>query len=112
LHEPDEQPTLSIDARDAIFPAVARARVWIDDLASGRISSFADIAKQEGKVERHIRLLAPLAFLPPGILAAIADGTFRQDVAVTTLARVVPLSWECTPDRALHHIIASLPAGC
>jgi site-specific DNA recombinase len=101
LHQPDERPTLGAEARDAILLAVAKARVWIDDLASGRIQSFAEIAQSEGKVERHIRLLAPLAFLPPGILAAIADGTFRQDGTVTTLARVVPFSWECNPDERL-----------
>jgi site-specific DNA recombinase len=74
--------------------AVAKARVWIDDLASGRIQSFAEIARSEGKVERHIRLLAPLAFVPPHILAAIANGAFRQDVTVTTLARAVRYSWD------------------
>jgi site-specific DNA recombinase len=94
LHQPDEQPTLGAEARDAILMAVAKARVWIDDLASGRIQSFAEIARSEGKVERHIRLLAPLAFLPPRTISAIADGSFLQDVTVTTLARVVPFSWE------------------
>jgi site-specific DNA recombinase len=94
LHQPDEQPTLGAEARNAILLAVAKARVWIDDLASGRIGSFAEIARNEGKVERHIRLLTPLAFLPPRIVAAIADGTFRQDVTVTTLARAVPFLWE------------------
>jgi site-specific DNA recombinase len=93
LHQPEDQPTLGTDARDAILLAVAKARVWIDDLASGRIQSFAEIARSEGKVERHIRLLAPLAFLPPGSVTAIADGTFRQDVTVTTLARAVPYGW-------------------
>jgi site-specific DNA recombinase len=97
LHQPDERPTLGAEARDAILLGVAKARVWIDDLASGRIQSFAEIARREGKVERHIRLLAPLAFLPPQTLAAIADGTFRQDVTVTTLARAVPFSWVCDP---------------
>jgi site-specific DNA recombinase len=93
LHQPDEQPTLRVDTRDAILLAVAKARVWIDDLASGRVRSFTEIATCEGKVERHIRLLAPLAFLPLGILTAITNGTLRQDVTVTTLARDVPYSW-------------------
>jgi site-specific DNA recombinase len=73
---------------------MAKARVWIDDLASGRIQSFAEIATREGKFERHIRLLAPLAFVSPRVVAAIADATFHQDVWVTTLAREVPFLWE------------------
>jgi site-specific DNA recombinase len=93
LHQPDEQPKLGAEARDAILLAVAKARVWINDLTSGRIRSFAEIARSEGKVERHIRLLAPLAFLPPYTLAEIANWTYARDVNLTMLARIVPLSW-------------------
>jgi site-specific DNA recombinase len=55
--------------------AIAKARKWIDDIRLGRFASFAEIANQEALCERHIRLLAPLAFLSPRIIAAIADGT-------------------------------------
>jgi hypothetical protein len=44
------------ETRDAIVLAIAKARSWIDDLTSGRIQSFTQLAHQEGKVERHIRL--------------------------------------------------------
>ena len=57
----------------------------IDDLIEHRIASFAEIARCEGKVERHIRLLAPLAFLSPRIISAIVDGTVTADLAVTAL---------------------------
>jgi site-specific DNA recombinase len=98
LHRPDERPTLGVEARDAILLAVAKARVWIDELASGRVRSFAEIARSEGRVERHIRLLAPLAFLPPGTLTAIANGILHQG-QVTRLARDVPYSWARNLDR-------------
>jgi hypothetical protein len=48
--------------------AIARARSWMDDLIEGRVGSFRDIAIRENKVERHIRRLAPLAFLSPRIV--------------------------------------------
>jgi site-specific DNA recombinase len=100
LHQPDERPMLKAESRDAILLAVAKARAWIDDLASGRVESLAEIAKREGKVERHIRLLAPLAFLPPGKLAAIIQGTFREDATtVTALARAVPYAWAVESDE-------------
>jgi hypothetical protein len=38
------------------------------------MNSFAEIAEGEALVERHIRLLVPLAFLSPHIIAAIVDG--------------------------------------
>jgi site-specific DNA recombinase len=42
---------------------------------------------------RHIRLLAPLAFLSPRIITAIVDGTALADLTVTGLANVLPYSW-------------------
>jgi site-specific DNA recombinase len=74
-HQPEAKPTLKPESRDAILLAVAKARAWIDDLVSGRVQTFAEIAEREGKVERHIRLLTPLAFIPPRTLATIIDGT-------------------------------------
>jgi hypothetical protein len=71
LHQPDVKPALKPESRDAILLAIAKARCWIEDLASSRVQSFAEIAKREGKVERYIRLLTPLAFTPPQTLAAI-----------------------------------------
>jgi hypothetical protein len=47
--------------RDAILLSIAKARAWIDDIASGRVQSFAEIAQREGKVERHIRLSESVA---------------------------------------------------
>jgi site-specific DNA recombinase len=43
--------------------------------------------------ERHIRLLAPLAFLSPRIITAIIDGTAPADLTVTGLAKALPDSW-------------------
>ena len=43
--------------------------------------------------ERHIRLLAPLAFVSPRIIAAIIDGTAPADLTVTGLAKALPYSW-------------------
>jgi site-specific DNA recombinase len=97
LHRPEAKPTLKGETRNAILIAVAKARSWIDGIASGRIQSFDEIAEREGKVERHIRLLTPLAFIPPGTLAAIIDGTGPHDATVTALAQAVPYRWDRSP---------------
>jgi site-specific DNA recombinase len=97
LHQPEAKPTLKPETRDAILLAIAKARAWIDDIVSGRVQSFAEIAEREGKVERHIRLLTPLAFLPPRTLAAVIDGTGPHDATVTALAQAVPYPWRCSP---------------
>jgi len=41
-------------------------------IRQGRIASFEEIAASEGHGERHIRLLAPLAFVSPRIIASMA----------------------------------------
>jgi hypothetical protein len=51
-----------------------------DDIRLGRIASVAEIAKREGRGERHIRLLAPLAFVSPRLIAALLDGTAPADL--------------------------------
>ena len=57
---PAHNTPIKASRREALLIAIAKARQWIDDLAHGRAASFAVIARREGKVERHIRLLAPL----------------------------------------------------
>jgi site-specific DNA recombinase len=97
LHQPEARPTLTQETRRAILLAVAKARSRIDGIVSGAVRSFAEIAEREGKVERHIRLLTPLAFIPPQRLAAIIDGPGRHDVTVTALAQAVPYRWDGNP---------------
>lgn len=94
VHSPSApMPSLNAESRQALLGAIARARRWIDDLRHGRIASFAEIARQEGQGERHIRLLAPLAFVSPRILTAIIEGTAPAGLTVTGFARSLSHSW-------------------
>src|SRR6266508_538328 len=93
IHAPTSKPAMKPESRDALLTAIVKARGWIDDIWLGRIASFAEIAKREVQGERHIRLLAPLAFVSPRIIAAIADGTAPADLTVTGLAKALPYSW-------------------
>ena len=81
------------ESRDALLTAIAKARAWIDDIRLGQLASFPEIAERESQGERHIRLLAPLAFVSPRIIAAIAGGTAPADLTVTGLAKALPYSW-------------------
>jgi site-specific DNA recombinase len=56
------------ESRDGLLTAIAKACKWIDDIRLGLFASFAEIAEREAVGERHIRLLAPLAFLSPASL--------------------------------------------
>ena len=93
IHVPAHNTPIKASRREALLIAIAKARQWIDDLAHGRAASFAIIARREGKVERHIRLLAPLAFVSPRIVSALLDGTAPADLTLTKLARALPYCW-------------------
>jgi site-specific DNA recombinase len=83
LHTPSHGTSDISGNRDRILMAIAKARAWVDDLIAGRAASFAEIAKREGKVERHIRLLAPLAFVSPRLISDIIDGVASPHLTVT-----------------------------
>jgi DNA invertase Pin-like site-specific DNA recombinase len=93
VHAPTEARAMKAASRDALLGAIAKARGWIEDMKQGGVASFAEIAQREAQVERHIRLLAPLAFLSPRLVAAIVDGTARADLTVTGIAKALPYSW-------------------
>jgi DNA invertase Pin-like site-specific DNA recombinase len=76
--------------RDAALAAIAKARLWVDELMAG--SSYNQIARREGKGERQIRLLLPLAFVSPSSLRELTAGT-ADVTGVTELAKNVPLAW-------------------
>jgi len=93
IHVPAHNTPIKPGRRDALLIAIAKARKWIGDLADGRAASFAVIARREGKLERQVRLLAPLAFLSPRIVSALLDGTAPAGLTLTALARALPDSW-------------------
>jgi site-specific DNA recombinase len=93
IHVPAHNTPIKAGRREALLIAIAKARQWIDDLAHGRAASFAVIARREGKAQRHIRLLAPLAFVSPRIVSALLEGTAPADLTLTKLARALPYCW-------------------
>lgn len=93
VHVPSPTMTLRPADRDALLTAIAKARSWLDDLVSGHAASFAEIAAREGKVERHIRFLMPLAFVSPAMASAIAAESAPAGLTITGLAQEIPWSW-------------------
>jgi site-specific DNA recombinase len=93
IHVPAHNTPVKPGRREGLLIAIAKARQWMDDLTHGRVASFASIARREAKVERHIRRLAPLAFVSPRIISALLDGTAPADLPLTKLARAPRWSW-------------------
>jgi hypothetical protein len=93
LHPPAESASTSLRNSDNLLRAIAKARAWIDDLTSGRAASFNEIAAREGLVERHVRLLAPLAFVSPLLVSDFIDGRMPAHLTVTGIAKKLAYSW-------------------
>src|SRR4029453_15977145 len=99
IHVPAPNTPIPPSRRDALLMAIAKARKWTDELAQGRLGSFAVLARREGKLERHMGLLLPLAFLSPRIISGLLDGTAPAGLTITALARALPWSWAAQERR-------------
>jgi site-specific DNA recombinase len=93
IHVPAHNTPIRPSRRDTLLMGIAKARNWVDELADGQLGSFAVLARREGKLERHIRLVLPLAFLSPRIVSGLLDGTAPAGLTITALARMLPWSW-------------------
>ncbi|MEY4966790.1 MAG: hypothetical protein RL274_2373 [Pseudomonadota bacterium] len=89
---PESGPLFDESARETLLSAIAKARGWMDKLAEDSLT-IENIAELEKKSARHIRLLLPLAFVPPAELEAIADGRIVPGSTVTGLAQRVRYVW-------------------
>jgi hypothetical protein len=103
VHSPSAREIVVSANREDLLFAIAKARAWVEDLLHGRAACFAEIANREGKAERYVRFLTALAFVSPRIVLSIADGSFRADLNVTKLVKLVDCSWaeqeRCILDR-------------
>ena len=91
VYAPAHNTPMKPGSREVLLVAIAKARRWIKEVERGH--SFADIARREGKAERYVRQLAPLAFVSPRVIIAILDGTAPAALTMTTLAAGLPYSW-------------------
>jgi hypothetical protein len=69
--EPSET---SRSADPALLRLVARSRHWFEAIASGRVTSFKEIAKAEEVSEQFVSNRISLAFLAPQIVEGISAG--------------------------------------
>ena len=91
--EPVGAAAIKPEARQAILNAIANARIWMDDLVSGRVSSIEEIAREEKITERYLRQLISLGFASPQFVRAIARGEGSEHLTLTEMAVAFPASW-------------------
>jgi hypothetical protein len=78
---------------DTILTAIAKARVWVEELTENQ-TTIPQIAKREGKGERYIRLLLPLAFTAPTLVEQLFERIATQGLTLSRITADFPCSWK------------------
>jgi ParB-like chromosome segregation protein Spo0J len=81
----------------ALLKAVARARRWFEEIASGHVLSSAEIARRERRQRSYVARLMRLAFLSPALVDALAEGRSRAMLNLQMLKTrlpALPLCWK------------------
>ncbi len=92
-HAPSGGGAMDEATRSTLLMAIARSQAWVDTITADRTPDFTTISGRENLAERHFRFLAPLAYLSPRIIEAIAEGRAPADLTVTRLVRGLPMVW-------------------
>ncbi|MDO8423327.1 MAG: recombinase family protein [Parvibaculum sp.] len=87
----DQRPIRS-ETRTTLVQAIAKGRLWLNELVSGELPDPDAIAKREGRSKRSVHMMLSLAFLAPDIVEAAVAGTLPRGIGVTRLTDL-PSSW-------------------
>ncbi len=81
---------------DTFVRAIACGRAWFEELASGKASSFTEIAERVGVSDRYVSRVVDLSFLAPEVVESILAG--EQGTGVTlkglTVEGSIPIRWQ------------------
>jgi site-specific DNA recombinase len=76
------------EARERLLRGIALAKLWLDEIVSGKAADTQAIATREGKSERSVRMTLSLAFLSPKIVRGAVEGTLDANLGVRELNEV------------------------
>lgn len=93
LHRPHATPGLTDTDRIIVLTAIARSRAWVEAVLRDPAETFDSIAARQSRSARYIKLLAPLAYVSPRLVEALAQGRPVAGLTMTSLAKSLPLSW-------------------
>jgi site-specific DNA recombinase len=80
------------ERRRRLVSAIARGRLWLDEMISGSITDVEQIALREQCSVRHVNMTISLAFLAPGLVRAAVEGRLPRGINIERL-RDSPAEW-------------------
>lgn len=78
----------------AIIRAIARARVWYDEIVSGAVSGIPDFARRHGVTPRYVKNILRCAVIGPGAVNAILNGRCSPQLTLESILAGVPMRWD------------------
>jgi site-specific DNA recombinase len=91
-HIGDIRP-IRVEARTKLVKAIAKSKLWLDELVNGSVRDTDQLALRENVSGRSIRSLLTLAFLAPDLIKAAVDGRLPRGFGVSRLVNL-PSHWE------------------
>ena len=80
------------ETRAKLVTAIAKGRLWVDELVAGTKPNVAQIAAAEGCTIRQVNMTISLAFLAPRLVQAAVDGRLPRGIGIANL-RDAPAEW-------------------
>jgi TolB-like protein len=84
--------SIRIEARAKLLGAIAKGRLWLNEIVGDPRTTAVTIAEREGLPERSVRSILSLAFLAPDIVKAAVNGTLPRGFGVSRLIDL-PAGW-------------------
>jgi len=83
----------SSESTVAILKAIARARLWYDQIVSGEVTSLPELARLHGVTPRYVKKIFPCASLGPDIIETFLNRKCTPQLTLKALTEKVPLDW-------------------
>src|SRR4030088_358823 len=80
------------ESRAAVVAAIARGRLWLDQIGAGTLTRVEQIAARDKCSIRQVNMTISLAFLAPDLVKAAVEGRLPRGVGVARL-RDAPAEW-------------------
>jgi DNA invertase Pin-like site-specific DNA recombinase len=87
----DHRP-IRAETRAKLVAAIAKGRLWLDEIVAGNVVNVEHIAKREKCSIRQVNRIITLAFLAPDLVQAAIDGRLPRGVGIESL-RDCPVEW-------------------
>ena len=89
---PEATRPIRSESRALLVAAIARGRLWLDELMTNATASYEIIANREGCTVRQVHMTISLAFVAPSLVQAAIEGRLPHGMGVTRL-RDLPAEW-------------------